>query len=180
MTEQNELTPGRHQGRIVGIDSGPVGQNNTPVAKLFFEIDGIRKVVSWSGWFSEKVNQRTNKTYTQLVLEKLIECGFSGKCVSEMSDRSKRVEELFNTEKVWDLDIDYQTDKDGNVTQYFEVKWINDPDKPFTSKLDHGQAVQTFKGMNIGGELARLRQNNKTETENEQLPDGTAADDIPF
>ena len=116
----SELKPGRYKGSIVGCDSGTVGENNTPLAKLFFKIEEVNKTITWTGWFSDKVNAKTDKTYTELVIEKLIECGFTGKCVSEMSNPKADPSTLFNTEKVWDLDVDYQTDKNGNKTKYFE------------------------------------------------------------
>lgn len=188
----SELLPGRYKGRIVGCDSGAVGDNNTPLAKLFFKLEEGGKVLPWTGWFSDKVNQKTGKTYTELVIEKLLECGFSGKCVSEMSNPKVEASNLFNTEKVWDLDIDFQTDKNGAKTNYFEVNWINDPEKAMSSKLDHTQAVQVFKGMNLGGEIARIRKGmpvdaKKVKQAQDNMQQNTSpanqdftADDIPF
>lgn len=186
----SELLPGRYKGRIVGCDSGAVGDNQAPLAKLFFKLEDHGKVITWTGWFSDKVNQKTDKTYTELVIEKLLECGFTGKCVSEMSNPSNDINTVFNTEKIWDLDIDYQTDKNGVKTKYFEVNWINDPEKSMSSKLDHTQAVQVFKGMNLSGEIARIRKGMPVDAkkvkqvQDQQMQEPTqsnfAADDIPF
>lgn len=192
----SELLPGRYKGRIAGCDSGAVGENKTPLAKLFFKLEEGGKVLPWTGWFSDKVNQKTGKTYTELVIEKLLACGFTGKCVSEMSNPKLDINAMFNTEKVWDLDIDFQEDKHGVKTKYFEVNWINDPDKSASSKLDHAQAVQVFKGMNLGGEIARIRKGMPVDAkkvkdvQDQQMQEqqtftpaqdsNFTADDIPF
>ena len=147
--------PGRYKGKIVDCDSGAVGANNTPLVKLMFKLGFNDKVLTWTGWFSDKVNQKTGKTYTELVLEKLVQCGFTGKCPSEMAKNKKDINKLFDTEKEWDLDIDYQEDKDGKKTKYFEVKWINNPKK--SMKLDENKSVEVFKRMNLAGELARIK-----------------------
>lgn len=170
----NALLPGNYKGRIVGMDSGAVGENNTPLVKIFFKVED--KTLPWTGWFSTKVNQKTGKTYTELVIEKLLDLGFSGKCVSEMSDPNKDVNNLFNTSKEWDLEIDFQKDRNDIPTQYLEVKWINDPDKPSTSKLDHKQSVQVFSGMNIKGEIARLRKGRPVDAPKQDV----TPNDIPF
>lgn len=190
MDNQTNLMPGRYQGRIVACDSGAVGTNKTPLAKLFFKLEETGKTLPWTGWFSDKVNQKTGKTYTELVIEKLIECGFTGKCVSEMSNPNAVISDLFDTDKVWNLDIDHQTDKDGKKTEYFEVNWINDPEKTGTSKLDHVEAISVFKGMNLGGQIAKLRKGAKPtpkkkpvkkEADYNIASDASfTADDIPF
>lgn len=146
----SEMLPGSYKGKVCGMDSGAVGANKTPVAKVIFLLENGKKV-TWTGWFSEKTNQKTGKTYSQLVVEKLVDLGFTGSCVSVMSNPSVNVDEVFNTSKEWDLEIDYQKDKNGEVTKYFEVKWINDPDKASSSKLDHVEATTVFKGMNLSG-----------------------------
>lgn len=149
--------PGSWKGRVVDCDAGAVGVNNTPLVKVVFEVEG--KKLPWTGWFSDKINEKTNKTYTQLNIEQLVALGFNGKCVSEMSLPGKNVETLFDTNKVWNLEVDYQTDKNGKILEYLEVKWINDPNSGGTSKLDHATAVTTFKGMNLGGMLNQAKRN---------------------
>lgn len=179
----NEFKPGTYKGTVCGMDSGAVGQNGTLCAKILFNVPEINKKVAWTGWFSDKVNEKTGKTYTELLLEKLLELGFTGNCVSEMSDPSKKVENLFNVDKEWDLEIDFQVDRDGVVTSYLEVRWINDPERSFNSKLDHTKAVEGFRGMNIKGELMRLRSQMKPKTTKAPLSTNAPEineEDIPF
>lgn len=174
------MMPGRFKGKIAGCDSGAVGANNAPMAKLFFKLEGETGLYPHTMWFSDKVNEKTGKTYTELVVEKLIEHGFRGKCVSEMSDEKIDVSDLFDTEKEWDIEIDYQVGKDGQITKYFEAKWVNDPEKSGTSKLDHAKAVSVFKGMGLGGMIAQKRGAvKKTETA-PGTTENFAADEIPF
>ena len=159
--------PGSYKGHIVDCDAGAVGANNTPLVKVVFKLETGDKV-TWTGWFSDKVNEKTGKTYTELVVDKLVSMGFSGKCVSEMSSLERNVPTLFDTNKVWDLEIDYQTDKDGKILEYFEVKWINDPEKQGTSKLDHVNAVTVFRGMKLGGLLTQAKKNAPARVEAKQ------------
>jgi len=164
------MNPGTHKGKIVGCDAGVVGQNKTPVVKIFFEVEG--KKIPWTGWFSEKTNEKTGKTYSELVIEKLVELGFSGKCISEMSDPNKSAQQLFDCDFEWDLEIDFQTDKNGEKTKYMEVRWINNPNKGF--KFNHQDSVEAFAGMK--GLLAQAKQT----VIKPKKQDKPASDDIPF
>lgn len=176
--------PGYYEGKIVKVDSGAVGENKTPLVKVFFKIESLNAVVPWTGWFSDKTNAKTGKTYTELVIEKLVQLGFLGKCVSEMAEPNADVSKLFkNPEKVWSLDVDFQTDRNGQKTKYLEVKWINDPEKSGTSKLDHAQSVEVFKGMGIKGLLSQARKNAPVDAKEVKKAQGLAAnvaDDLPF
>jgi len=152
----SELMPGIYKGKVVGCDAGGVGDNNTPVVKIAFKLTESNKTVVWQGWMSEKVNEKTGKSYKQLVIEKLIELGFAGSCLSELADPKARTDILFNIEKEWDLDISFQVDKNGVQTKYLQVDWINDPNRQ-PVKFDHVKSVQLFKGMNVAGDIARIR-----------------------
>lgn len=181
MDYQNDLMPGRYKGKIVSCDSGAVGVNKTPIVKLSFKLAEVGKILTWTGWFSDKVNPRSGKTYAQLVVDQLVDCGFSGVCPSEMSAPNVSVSTLFDTEKEWNLDVGYKTDKDGNQTKYFEIKWINDPDRTSSSKLDHVEAISVFKGMNLGGMIMQAR--NGKPAPKTKAPAKTFQvnpDDIPF
>lgn len=164
-----DFMPGIYRGSVQSVILDQVGSNNTLVAKVSFNVPDLGKTVTWSGWFSDKVNQKTNKTYSQLVVEKLVDLGFNGNTLADIVEGNTMA--LFNTEKVWNLDIDWQVDRDNVRTGYLEVKWINDPDKQYTSKLNRAQAVQATKGYD--GLLMKARANTPVNNSHD-------TSDIPF
>ena len=194
MTEQEtqRLPEGIYSGKICAADAGVVGVNNSPLVKVYFKIEEYKYPIQWTGWFSSKLNEKRNVPHMEIVVEKLMELGFSGRCPSELADPKRNVAELLNTNKTWSLDIVYETDQDGKIRKYPEVKWINDPETSGSPKLDHAQAVQTFQGLRLPGLVTKIKGQMGTQGQGQGQQDYTTdkgymdgppnytADDIPF
>ena len=179
---QNEFKVGSYKGKIINCDSGAVGPNNSPLVKVFFQIEGTNRTVPWTGWFSNKTD-KNGESSTSRVLKKLVELGFTGECVSELSKPDKDIHSLFNTGKVWNLEISKQVAQDGTVTKYFQIDWINDPEGSGSNKLDYVNSVSVFKG--IKGALMQAKRDAGVKTTN-NAPSNSApqldhnGNEIPF
>lgn len=160
---------GRHSGKIVECDTKIVGEKETRLCEVTFELEAGEKV-KWTGWFSEKINARTNKTYTELVIDQLLILGFKSECLSELANPKIKIETIFDCKKTWSLDITRQTNKNGEVLDFFCVSRIFDnEEKSFENKNEetYKETKNAFAQTNIKAMLATAKRNRK---KHEELP----------
>ena len=162
------MKPGTYNGKICGCTIDIVGEKQTACFKIKFDIkydEDQRFFSTWQGWCSDKVNEKTGKTYTQLAVDKIVSLGFKGNDLTDMASQ-KPVGDLFDTEKEYEVVVEYQKDINGNETKYLQVRFINTWTKPPMNKI-----VEITHGLSLPGELARARQEQGSgEVDNEALP----------
>ena len=178
MSEENVFTPGLYKGKITACNIKVVGEKETTVVEIEFQVIGVGRV-RWNGWFSSKVNEKTKKTYTQLVIQNIAKLGFAGKDIEEMADPKRNIDDLFDTDREWDVDVDWQEDRDGNRTKYKRISRImfGGDSRSEENKFD---VIKKFKGMNLRGELLKAREESKVEPTNRSDSSSFKSDDVPF
>ena len=152
------LEPGKYKGKIMGCVLDVIGEKKTPCIKITFDVNG--EEVEWTGWFSPKLNERTGKTYAQLVMDTVLKLGYQGRNIQEVSVIP--VDELFHTQKEFSVTIGYQTKKDGTDSAFLEIKYIN-----FYQGAEIEVVMASFKGFEAEFLRAKAEFGRKEEPKNE-------------
>lgn len=190
------LREGTHKCKVVGCYTGESSEKKTPFFGIEFETIEDQESIYWNAYLSNTKFKKSGKevTLAEANLETLIQLGFKGKRISDLSDESKGFLDLFDiisdTISVVIEHEEYTTD-DGEMKTAARVKFVN-VGYGNMNKFDHKQAVAKFKSLTFDGELMSLRKKvsapKKAEPESEAekpatKPEASADyndDDIPF
>lgn len=175
------LPEGVISASVIGCFAGKSGNKETPFFAIeFFTDEGT---IDFIQYLTEKTRERA--------METLINLGFMGKKVSDLANDDLAVGELFDTdvedinitiehEQVCDKEGNEKFDANGEAVMRHKVKWVNVGKSGF-SKVDHKEAVVMFKGLNIDGELTRMRKARGVTVKKLEKPitEETAVDSSP-
>ena len=177
MSEENqEFKIGSYEAKVSGCNFKIIGEKETPMVEIAFKLEEESKTIRWNSFLTETILQQKGISVAENTVNQLIDLGFRGKDVIDMADPNRPVHELFDVEKIWNVEVDYQTDRNGVKTKYLEVKWFNDPNKQSMRKdkvsFDETRQVMKGKGMSFAGLFMK---NRKGQPKQESKQDSNAA-----
>ena len=162
--ENNSFRPGNYQGFIAGAKLGISMNKEIPFIQINWHIIDLKENVNQTLWLSEEVIDRgfnEGKQQCEVTVETLENLGYKGKKLSDMEDHA--VEDLFDTNKSFNLEVDYQR-KNGAPTQYKTVKWV-----VFSGsrKIDQEKVVNVFSKFDS---LLKINNNKEENFKNQDIP----------
>ena len=159
---------GLQEGRIGNVSLKIIGTKKTPMIEIGFLVKGHDSLVPLKLWMSNTIISsgiNEGKTSTEVCIDTLFSLGFSGKSLGEL--QSGEISDLFDTDKYWTVNIAYQKDKDGDLTNYFEVRYVM-----FGGiKLTEEQIQDSFANANSMWKKRIMKKSNESNF---------TADNVPF
>lgn len=184
------ISEGNHKVKVVGCFTGESAEKKTPYYGIEFETkDG--ESINWLAYLTDTSFMKGGKETTMKKenMKTLVQLGFCGRSLADLSNTEKKISELFN--EVDGINIlveheEYTNEETGEVKTAAKVKFVNVGYGP--NKFDHKQAVVKFKSLGLDGELLKLQKElgvkstKKSEPKEETESESTelSADDIPF
>lgn len=178
MTEENYT--GDQIARVVDCWLEKSSKKETPGIFVQFKINGSNKNVKYTGWISDATEER--------IVESILKAGFKGARIEDVAKGVSMFDE--NADIPIHCKMEEYTNNQGEIKSFLKVAWIGS--SIFKNKLEHGEIVETFKGMSINGTLLRMRnemglgsvrrETTKTDepSEEQAAHNFFTADDIPF
>lgn len=168
--------------KIVGSYTGMSPEKKTPFIAIEFENEEGESM-DWVAWLTPKTDEKEGTA--KRVLTTLVEIGFIGKSLADLSDPKKKMSDLFSAEtpsgETIDLVVEDETyeDSEGNEKVKQIIKWVNVGNQGGLSKFDHATAVTTFKSLSFDGDLIGIKKDigkpkSKTATEKKPPKETTA------
>lgn len=153
------LAEGTHKVKIVGCFTGESGEKNTPYYGIEFETLKDEQSINWLAYLTDSKFTKDNKetTLAKENMKTLVKLGFQGRSISDLSDTSKAISDLFIPVDGISIVVEHEefTDNQGEIKTAAKVKWVNVGYGP--NKFDHKQSVVKFKSLNLDGELLKLQ-----------------------
>lgn len=182
------IAEGSYKAKVVGCFTGESSEKKTPFYGIDFEIEveGRQESIYWIAYLTSKEFTKDGKktTLAKENIKTLAQLGFAGRSMSDLSDTSKSISELFNPVEGIKVAIEHEefTKDDGTTARAAKVKWVNVGYGP--SKFDHKQSVVKFKSLGLDGELMKLQKQMGTKkpepTQQAEPETDFTSDDIPF
>lgn len=163
--------------RIVGCFCGASKEKGTPYFGIDFLLENGEEVQSVH-YLTDKTQERNLKT--------LLDIGFIGKKIADLADTKKSIKDLFLS--VADLNVTIVHEEypknDGTTGVKAVVQWVN-VGHMGAAKMDHKEAVATFKGFSFDGELMKMKKSHtapalKPEMDSDGVETVESFDEIPF
>lgn len=178
------LSEGTHKVKIVGCFTGESTEKQTPYYGIEFETkEG--ETINWIAYLSNSNFTKDGKetTLAKENMKTLLKLGFQGRSISDLSDTSKSVNELFSDVQEISVVVEHEeyTKQNGDIGTTAKVKWVNVGYGP--QKFDHKQAVVKFKSLNLDGDLLALKKEFGVKTakqESKPVEPEFNSEDIPF
>lgn len=179
------IEQGKHKVKIASCFTGESSEKKTPYYGIEFEIVGTTQSIFWLAYLSDtefiKNGKKTTLKNENLLTLKAM--GFKGRSLSDMSDDSKEVSDVFMDIKD-DITImvehEEYTTNDGEIKTAAKVKYVNIGSQG-PARFDHEQARVKFKS--VDGDLLRIMNNGPKPQEAETKPETSesfSSDDVPF
>lgn len=181
------LQEGKHKVEIIGSFTGESSEKKTPYIGVELETeDG--EFIEWVGYMSDKEFTKQNgeiSTMTKENLKTLLQIGFQGKKIADLSNADLSITDLFAVNPKLTVTIkheDYENAageiKKKPVVHYFDVGFG-------VEKADHKKSVQIFKSGNYDSVFNGLKgkYQKKAAPVADSKPESTeghADEDIPF
>lgn len=179
LLDEKPVLPEQTVGKIVGATMREVGTKKSLCVEILFKSKEVQQKIKWKGWLSNKVNESTGKTYTQLVIEQLKTLSYKNNDVSLLAYPDARIDELFDVDREWELaDVHYDTDSEGKETKYVVASWINDNSLGKTDEAFRSIRNRVSE-MGLNAYLAGNNTGAATTTPQQQSFNA-AAGEIPF
>lgn len=173
-----KTTAGTYKAILEGAFLGESKEKKTPYFGLEFKLE--------NGETMESVHYLTETT-KERNLKVLLDVGFIAAHISDIADESKPMSELFRPVEDINVIVEMESyqDGEGNDKEKPIIKWVNVGYRSNVAKFDKAQAVKTFKGLSIDGDLARIRKEGPKIAAPKPaaappLPANFAQEDIPF
>lgn len=173
------INEGVHKvSKIIETFTGASSKKGTPYVGINFLLEGNHEMET-ALYFTDNTSDRNLKV--------LLDLGFIGKRLSDLSDPSKTVDDLFKSVADINVTIEHEHfDKnDGTTGVKAVIKWINVGSVGF-DKVDHAKSVSIFAGLSFNGELMKMRKTHVMPELKSEIEDGVEVVDsfddqeIPF
>ena len=144
------ISAGTYKAKIVGAFVGESKEKKTPYYGLELELENGESIDSIH-YLTEGTKERALKT--------LVDVGFKMNHIHDLADTSKSIGDLFDSRDDISVVIELESYQDANGVdkQKPVVKWVNVGGKGNVTKFDKAQAVRTFAGLTLDGDLARIK-----------------------
>lgn len=165
--------------KIIGSYTGESPEKKTPFFALELETE-CGQFIDWVQYITDG-----NK---KIGLQSLVNAGFIGKKLSDLSNPKLAIEDLFSEEDKLTAVIEHEewTDDEGEIKHTPKVKWLNNGSSG-PAKAEYKDAVKMFAGKSFDGMLKELQgkvktKSTKTKSEpaEERAGDDLTDDDVPF
>lgn len=183
----SKITAGTYKATVVGAYLGESQEKKTPYYGIEFMLDSGENI-DWLAYLTDGTKERNLNT--------LLSLGFKGSKLSDISDTSKKISDLFEfPEDDIFVVIEMESyEKDGVTKEVPRVQFVNVGERKTVNKFDHKQAVAVFKSHTFDGDLQRIKKSGPSLPAKKAKPADTpktshemagpdkdfSADEIPF
>lgn len=165
-----EIKAGVYEAKVsdYGLTTTKKGDPMAMIRFQFVDGDGASHFITWYGTFTHEKAQ-------EISCEVLALCGYASTNLADLAKGAKSG--VLNENKVVSITL---APEEWEGKSRMKVKYVNPAGgSGFRSQLSHGDAVQKFKGVNIGAAMAAAKKKHQKEIVN-HAPTIDKDEPIPF